>query len=217
MKSILYAILVGFLLIGAPVSLMAQDDPDFTEVKVIGEDGETKTFPIRLEEAKKQFKDNINKAKEERVAGACKAAQTKIGTIAEKTQTFQARHSEIHQKWLTKLTDLSAKVALAGIDTTTLDGHVQELNALIAQNSSDLENYVGGLEEVSTVDCQADAGGFYSALQAARATRSLVVDDTKDVLAHIRGNIKAELQSIKQQLQDTKPVSDIEEADGGTQ
>lgn len=217
MKNVFYAVLMGFLLIGAPVSLLAQEDPDFTEVKIIGEDGESKTFPIRLEEAKRKFEDKINDAKEKRVAAACVAAQTKVASVIEKTQNFQTRHTEVHQKWLTKLTDLSARINLAGIDTTTLDGYVQELNALVSQNSSDLVSYVAGLEDVSSVDCEADATGFYSALQEARAARSLVIDDTKDVLTYIRENIKTELQNIKQQLKDAKQSSDAQEDNGGAQ
>lgn len=202
MKRILYAVLVGFLLIGAPASLLAQNSSDTTETRVIGEDGETKTFPIRLDEAKKQFSDKITKAKEARIKQTCTVAQTKIKSVLDKTQTFQARHNEIHQQWLTKLADLGARVALTDVDTTIFNSYTQELNALVVQSSSDLENYIAGLEDVSTLECEADVTGFYSALQAARAMRSLVVDDTKEVLAYIRSNIKPELQNIKQQLQD---------------
>ncbi len=221
MKNILKAVIVVGLLVGSPGLLLAQADKDFTEVRVI-EKTKTRAFPVRLEEAKKQFEDRISKAKEERVAKACKQAQIKIASVKEKAQSFQARHGEIYQKWITKLTDLSARIAAAGIDTTTLDSYIQELNALVAQNISDLESYVTGLGDVSVVDCEANPAAFYSALQTARATRALVVDDTKELLAYIRSNIKAELQSIKQQLQDNKVSAPAEQStgqnvDGGTQ
>ncbi len=208
MKNILYGVLAAGLLIGTPASLLAQDQTAPTEVNVIDRETRAKDFSSRLEEARKKFEDKISDAKERRIAVACKAAQTKIGSVLEKAQSFQARHSEIHQKWLAKLIDLSARIAAAGIDTTTLDGYVQELNALIAQNSSDLENYITALENVSTLDCEADAAAFYSALQSARAARSLVVDDTKAILAYIRANIKIELQNIKQQLEDNNQSPD---------
>lgn len=217
MKNIFKLLLVFGLLVGSPGMLLAQRDPGFTEVKVIDDKARAKTFSLRLEEAKKSFEDKLTNTKEKRIANACKTAQKKIATVLEKTQTFQFKHSEIHQNWLTKLTNLSARVAATGIDTTTLDGYIQELNALVAQNSLDLENYVSGLQEVSTSNCEADVATFYSNLQTARATRALVVDDTKSVLSYIRDNIKAELQNIKQQLKDSQQPAAVNATDRGTQ
>lgn len=217
MKNIFKLFMVFGLLIGSPGLLIAQEDTSTTKTRVTEEKPGAKTFSLRLEEAKKSFEDKISDAKEKRIASVCKIAQTKVAAILEKTQTFQLRHSEIHQQWLTKLTNLSARVATAGINTTTLDGYIQELNALVAQSRSDLENYVSRLQEISTSDCEADAAVFYSDLQTTRAARTLVVDDTSNILSYIRDNIKAELQNIKQQLQDSRQPAAPNETGGGTQ
>ncbi len=224
MKNVLYGILAVSLLIGAPASLMAQNQTNPTEANVVTTEARAKDFSLRLEGAMKKFDDGMSSAKEQRVAAACKVAQTRIGDILKKTQDFQARHGEIHQNWLTEQADLSAKIAVADINTTMLDSHIQQANALVVQSSFDLESYISALKDTGALDCEADVVTFYSSLQRTRAIRSLVVDKAEAVLTHIRTNVITELQNMKHQLRDDRQAPDVttgeapdQTANGGSQ
>lgn len=219
MKKILMGVAASYLCVAGfmPAVAAAQDDAtnssnseETSEQKPVDDattdvaDKSTKRKE-RIEEYKKSVTDKISAAKEKRLASVCKAAQGKVTSHENNVSKAITNRKGIYENISSRLTKVIEKLKAASIDTTELEAALTEVETQSAAIVAAAEEYQTTLADLAEMDCTVDPAGFQAALTAAREQRAALVELAKALKQYIQQDVKSILQTIKQQLESTKP------------
>lgn len=195
-------ILAAFgLFVFTPTAILAQNDGGAKELTIINDGNEVrKKYQLRLEDFKSEVEERYNEAKGRLLEKKCENVITKIENARDGSSKFHESHNNIYANWRERLANLSGRLAASGIDTTTLEGLLEELDTLLGSNNSDIQAYLAEVGDLTIEQCQENPKDFYTKLQDLRAARKLIIEDHKETIQFIKENIKAELLGIKSSL-----------------
>lgn len=203
-KGLIFLAVIG-LFTFSPSVLIAQDgNGDETEVVETVRNTNInelrKEFQQRLKDYRGELQERYSQAKERALENRCESVIAKLEQARNGSSKFHESHNNIYTNWRQRLAEISNRLAVSGIDTSTLEGLLEELDTLLNSNNSDVQSYLADLENVTQEQCQEDPEAFYESIQNARAARKLIIENHKETVQFIKENIKAELLSIRQQL-----------------
>lgn len=154
----------------------------------------------RLAERKTQLKTKLTNAQQARIKARCKASQTLISKVSQKTKETKTSRQEVHDNILKRLNGLSTKLKDSGKDTTELDKNITELQALITTFNNDMTTLRQAASDISNMDCASDPSSFKASLEELRTSRETVAKDSAAIRTYITGTLKTTLSTLKTQV-----------------
>lgn len=209
MKKILILVLATGFMFAPPATIYGQSENlNSQDLRLVEDQQLSENFKKRLKDVRQTVEEKLTEVKARNFERRCEAIKSKIAGVATKNQSHNNRQDIVFEQWRTRIAQLVVKVNATGIDTSQLEAYLEEFETIVSQNKEDYQNYLVGLEDLSTADCTNSTEVFYENIQSARATRLLIIQNSKDAVKVIRDNIKVELQSIRSQLQELPESSE---------
>lgn len=157
----------------------------------------------RLKKRKEAMKLRLSNSDKVRLQNRCQAAQGALSSVQGRIQGIQTSRTQVYGNLTQRLTDLSAKLALNGVDTTELNQAIAELETQVEAFNTALTNYIQAVTDLALMQCADDAEGFKASLEQARQLQQELRQAGLAIKALMQDKIKPLLVEIREQLVDT--------------
>ena len=196
---ILAAFLVCMLLLAVPQQASSQTAPAPTAAGG--------TFEQRLAQRKAERNVVLDERTTKRLQAVCVQAQGKVRVLQQKTTPAMVNRQRVYAQMDAKLWVIIGKLKIAGKDTFKLE----QQRATLAQKSNTFQTtaqlYQQNLDDILSVNCQADPVGFKALLDTARIYRGQLRDQSTDIRNYTNNEIKPALGGFASELS-VKPNTD---------
>lgn len=193
-------VLFAFSFLSATVVFAVGDSESSTTTTTETE----KTLAERIAERKAELKTKLTNAEKTRLQAKCKAAQGLVSSVSGRVKGIETSRTQVHKNLINRLTSLSEKLKNKGVDTTELNADIATLQTKIDSFNTDLTTYKQAVSDLAEMDCKTDPDGFKASLEAARAAREKVTQDSLAIRGYVNDTIKPLLKTIRAQLEADK-------------
>ncbi len=158
------------------------------------------TIAERIQQRKDALKIKLTAKQTASLKLRCKASQGVVSSLSGRVKGIETSRAEVYGNITDNLTKLATKLQNKDIDSNELQGEINTLQTKIANYKTDLSAYKLAVDDLSSLDCQADPTAFKTTLEAARTARQKVEDDVKDIRTYVTDTIKPTLAKIRDGL-----------------
>lgn len=169
---------------------------------------DAKSILDRVTQRKTELKTKLTALETTRIKTKCKASQGNLSSEKGRIKGIETSRSEVYTNLLNRLNDLSDKLKVKGIDTTSFNADIATLKTKIDTFNTDLTAYKQAVSDLAGMDCATDPAGFKASLDAARASLKKVTDDAAAVRSYLTDTIKPLLKTIRGTLEKMENTSD---------
>ena len=165
------------------------------------------TFEQRLAQRKAERNVVLDERTTKRMQSLCVQAQGKVRVLQQKTTPAMVNRQRVYHQMDAKLWVIIGKLKIAGKDTLKLE----QQRATLAQKSATFQTtaqlYQQSLDDLLSVNCQADPVGFKAVLDTGRIYRGQLRDQSTDIRNYTNNEIKPALGGFASELS-VKPNTD---------
>lgn len=189
-------------------STQTPDKKTLSNDKVVAQANNTEaalTLQQRIDKRKTELKTRLTFLEQKNITTKCKASQQgHVAPLKGRITGIETSRTQVHRELLDRLTKFSEKLKAAGGDTSKLDANIAELQTKIDTFNTDLAAYKQAVSDLSELDCIQDPTGFKASLEAARAAREKVSQDSQAIRTYVKETVKPTLSQIRQQIEEKK-------------
>lgn len=195
-----FSLAITFIIASAvvlPVELYAQTPVDQqinNQVEDVQNNREMLQQDIQENQAQRQ------EVRDERIETRCSIATTRIDTITEQYANGTLLYVNRYNNLTDRLNNVIARLNEEGVDTTELNGYVQEISTLTTQFNNEMNQTIVTLQQTKSLSCGESEGAYLDVLQQSRSellqARSTAVQinnifltDVVNELQDIRGSV----------------------------
>lgn len=146
----------------------------------------------------------LAKAEETKLKGVCKAAQTKVTVLSDKSVKNNTARTTAYKIITDQLETIIPRLKDADIDTTDILKDQTKLEELVKTYTAKSLTYSDDLKDLAELDCQTDPAAFKAALLAARTDRPEVAKSAEAIKEYVKSNVKVSLQAAITELEAQK-------------
>ena len=200
-KFLIILSILGVGVFGFNAGVLAQDNAEDlpTETNTVDSDRRQKVQD-KVNEYKENFREFISEAEKTRIAGVCRAAQTKVSTVQTRVNEAITNRQSAYADIDSRLNTLIQKLSLTAVDTAALETNLRELNSRTSEVIASLDVYSEAVGVLADMDCESDPEAFKATLEQARSYRQTVANNSKSVRDFVTDSLKPLLESIKAEL-----------------
>lgn len=192
-------------------STTQQDTTTETKKETLTEQ-QKKELSERIQKRKSEAKAKLNYTQEKRLKSRCKNAQGLVRSVGSRVKGVETSRGKVHTNLVDRLKSLETKLKSKGVDTTTLQSQITELEAKIATFNADLAVYKQAVSDLGNIEgCTADPAAFKASLEAARSALTKVREDAVAIRSYVKDTIKPTLKEIRAQLEASQPKDESSE------
>jgi hypothetical protein len=158
----------------------------------------------RLTKRKAAQGTKLTTAQQKRLLTVCKAAQGKATSAQNRIKGLQTSRTQVYGNLVERLTKLSAKLQAKGVDTAELQAEITNLQTQIDTFKADVTAYRQAVDDLVAMDCAADPAGFQASLDAARAGREKLQQESTAIKTYVEATIKPTLKKLRDQVAKTE-------------
>jgi hypothetical protein len=154
----------------------------------------------RLNERKNNLQTKLDSFEQQTVKLRCEAAQAKIKVAQGRLNGKGAERMARYNNAAERLTNLSAKLKVKGVDTASLDSQIGELQTMIKNYNELHSGYKQQIDDLVAMNCGNNPEAFKATLLEAREDRAKVVQAASDIKTFVTSKIKPTLLSVREQV-----------------
>ena len=185
---------VGHELANNDQVLTAQSETEKTQEQKLQE------LKERLAKRKSELKEKLSASAKIRLQSRCKNSQGSLSSLSGRIHGLETSRNQKYGNLNDRLTKLSTRLSDAGLDVTTLDEQISELETLVETFKTDLATYKQAVSDLAEMDCAADPDAFKASLEEARTLREKLRQDSAAIKTYLKDTIKPTLVQLKEQL-----------------
>lgn len=162
----------------------------------------------RVAKRKSETKTKQTTAQQKRIQGVCKAAQGKATSTQARIKGLETSRGEVYKNLLRRLTEAQTKLQAKGLDTAELQTEITSLQTQVTTFQTDITAYKQAVGDLVALDCVADPTGFQVSLDAARAQRDKLQQESTAIKAYVTGTIKPTLKKLRDEVAKTETTTE---------
>lgn len=155
----------------------------------------------RLDKRKADFKIALTNLEKQRIQLKCKASQGSLSSLKGRITGIDTSRANVYRELVDRLNKLNDKLKTRNVDTTELQGEITTLQTKITTFKTDLAAYKQAVSDLAAMDCKSDPTAFKASLEAARAARTKVNNDSLDIKKYVNETIKPTLKKLRDQVE----------------
>lgn len=161
------------------------------------------SFAKRLDQRKTERQIKLVKEDKQRLIDVCRSVQTAIRVLQTSTSTIVDNRLAVYKRIDAKLWVMVGQIKLANKDTFKLERNKTIYDKKLALFKTTTDNYQQALDDMTIVNCKADAVGFQALLDTSRLYYDQIRAQVKDIRQYTVNTVKPTLSDYSNQLQPT--------------
>jgi hypothetical protein len=144
-----------------------------------------------------EFKEKFTEEK-------CARVQARIQNRNEFFAGTKEKHTSVYTNLVSRINKFIARADEQELDTSTIKGHLAELQNKIEKFKDDYAAYAAKLGETKNYTCGHSEGEFKGVLLESKTLLKQVHTDAAEIRNYVRETILADLRALKAQMPDTE-------------
>lgn len=136
----------------------------------------------------------------------CGVAQANAKTLSTRLARVRDARFAAYDKILKDLNALLGRLENQAYETTALQENINTLQGKVDSFKTNMTNYYNAVNDMATMDCNADPVGFIAAVEAARKAHALVLPEITDIRTYVTNTIKPTLAQVREQIESGRTV-----------